>query len=56
MAPDDSHRVSLLPNHYPKRTFDAARVNVAIGAHDIYDQEDLIIALTKVSRHTKVDI
>lgn len=31
-----------------KRVFAAADVNMPIGAHDIYDEEDLIISLTKL--------
>ena len=31
-----------------KRVFVAADVNVPVGAHDIYDEEDFVIALTKV--------
>jgi len=31
-----------------KRTFMAADVSVPVGAHDIYDEEDFVIALTKL--------
>ena len=31
-----------------KRVFMAADVSVAVGAHDIYDEEDFVIALTKL--------
>ena len=35
MAPDDSHRVSLLPNHYPKDKTAAANSNTNRHAGDL---------------------
>ena len=54
LAPAPAAAQLYMSHSGAKRTFDAARVNVAIGAHDIYDQEDLIIALTKVGRWVPV--
>lgn len=35
-----------------KRAFAEASINIPLGAHDIYNEETLILALTKVQHHS----
>ncbi len=64
LSADPSMATLLQTQSGQKRVFAAADVSAPIGAHDVYDEEDLMIALTKLIAcnldvrrwHIKVDV